>query len=155
MAKLQGLRAGNTSKSCSYCSLHHWHFPDAKVPYDLSKTRKEQRLSCVCNMSLDTWLCKNKDSVPGLLSQLTLDPGTDSLGCSNPTGEWHLFNLLETESPLTLSDERPSILCAPGWIPPSCLYITLIRGSILETQGIKNELEVLSLPTTYIVLNFQ
>lgn len=42
-------------------------------------------------------------SVPGLLSQLALDLGADSLGCSNPTGEWHSFNLLEPESPLTLS----------------------------------------------------
>lgn len=81
MTKLQGLTAGNTSKSCIYCSLHHWHFQDAKVEYDLSKTRQEQSLSCVCNMSLDTWLCVKTNK--GSCAWAAL-PARSGSGCRQP-----------------------------------------------------------------------
>lgn len=114
---------------------------------------KKRMVFALClNTGLDSWLCKNKGSVPGLLSQLTLDAGAASLGCSNPTGEWHLFNLLETESPLTLSDARSSMLRAPAWIPPR--YTD--KGQYLkENQGIQNELKVLSLPPTLFEISSQ
>lgn len=80
----------------------------------LAQNKKEPCLSCACATSLDTWLCKNKGSVPGLLSQLALDLGAGSLGSSIPQVSatcltcWRLSHL----SPSLIKDHRYYVLQA-------------------------------------------
>lgn len=112
--------------TASYCSLHHWHFPDAKAVYDLSKWRKEWCLPCVWTRAWTLGSVKTRVLCLGCSPsslwtrvQPAWDAQTPQVSGTCLTC-WRLSHL----SPSLMQDHRCYVL------QPGFPHVTLIRGSI-------------------------
>lgn len=142
-----------TSKSCSYCSLQHWCFPDAKLEYDSSKTRKERCLSCVCTMSLDRVLCLGcSPSWLWIWVQTAWDAQIPQVSGTRLTC-WRLSHL--SPSPAWCWWKTIDITCSRLDSTLMSPHYTDKRQYLKETQGIKNELKVLSSPPTSFEISIE